>query len=113
MGKRTLVELFDDVDGSVIPEGKGEHIELTVNGASYEIDLSAKNAKEFHKAVGYYTERAARVGGRRRPKSVVKRAGQSASIREWAKAHGHSVSPRGRISAEVVAAYEEAQARRD
>ena len=52
-------------------------------------------------------DRSASARNRKRP---VPRTGPSpAAVREWAAAQGIAVSPRGRISADVVAQYEAAQ----
>lgn len=95
-----------------------------LDGANYEVDLNDKNADELKKFLGRYIEKSRQVGGRRA--AAARRGGrggasksngastpkrdpeQTKAIREWAKGHGHKVSDRGRISAEVVEAYEAA-----
>ncbi len=111
MAKKTIVQLVDDIDDSLIADGKGEHITFSVNGVDYEIDLGDKNAKEFHKKFDFYIEHAQRVGGRRQ--RTTQTSGQTAkpdpeqikAIRKWARASGYDVSARGRISAEIEQAY--------
>ncbi|GGG27614.1 hypothetical protein GCM10007304_46810 [Rhodococcoides trifolii] len=49
MAKREIVELTDDVDGSVITAGSGETINFSVSGVDYTIDLKAKNAKALRR----------------------------------------------------------------
>jgi len=47
------------------------------------------------------------LGGGEVPQPVADRE-RTQAIREWARAHGHKVSERGRLSAVVVEAYEAA-----
>ena len=119
MATRTTVLIVDDLDGS---EG-AESLSFALDGASYEIDLSEKNAGKLRDALATYVASARRVdGGRRgpgRPKAVkaVKASRgsrtapdreQTAAIREWARANGYEVSERGRLSAAVQQAFEAA-----
>lgn len=119
MATMTTVTLVDDLDGS---EASGS-VSFALDGASYEIDLSDSNADKLRDALAGYVAGARRVdGGRRgpgRPKTAkVAKAPrgartapdreQTAAIREWARANGHDVSERGRLSAGVLAAFEEA-----
>ncbi len=107
MATRTQVFLEDDIDG-----GKADRtVKLAVNGITYELDLSNKNADKLDKALEPFTSKARRTGGRAVPSRRSGREGAKPDrdhlkgIREWANANGHQVSDRGRISAEVVAAY--------
>ena len=119
MATRTTVFIVDDLDGS---EG-AESLSFALDGASYEIDLSEKNADKLREALANYVASARRVdGGRRgpgRPKAVKAAKGprgsrtapdreQTAAIREWARANGYEVSERGRLSAAVQQAFEAA-----
>jgi len=108
---QTSVTLVDDLDG-----GKAaETVAFSLDGASYEIDLSKKNAAALRKAVAEFVENGRRI--RRGPplaKGIQKRSfartGPSpAAVREWATSQGIAVSPRGRISTEVVTQYDAAQ----
>jgi hypothetical protein len=112
MAKKVTVTLVDDFDG----EGPAdETVEFSIDGVSYEIDLSAKNAKKLRDDLKQWTEAGRRVGGRRRGRSAAatgRAAGrgsidreQSAAIRDWARRNGHKVSTRGRIPAEVIDAF--------
>ena len=111
MAKKVIVQLVDDIDGSPIADGKGEHIEFAVDGVGYEIDLGTKNAKVFRQSLAPYVERATRTGGRRRTRATPKATGakrdtsQIRAIREWAVANGYEISTRGRIPAQVEEAY--------
>jgi hypothetical protein len=110
MAKKVTVTLVDDFDG----EGPAdETVEFSIDGVSYEIDLSAKNAQKLRDELKPWSEAGRRVGGRRRGRSagttgrgraIIDRE-QSAAIREWARRNGHKVSTRGRIPADVIEAF--------
>jgi hypothetical protein len=109
MAKKVTVTLVDDFDGDGPAD---ETVEFSIDGVSYEIDLSAKNAKKLRDDLKQWTEAGRRVGGRRRGRSGGSGRGratidreQSAAIREWARRSGHKVSTRGRIPAEIIAAF--------
>ncbi|WP_457160213.1 histone-like nucleoid-structuring protein Lsr2 [Mycobacteroides abscessus] len=108
MAKKVTVTLVDDVDGEAAAD---ESVEFGIDGVTYEIDLSSKNAEQLRKQLSVWIEHARRVSGRRsgnlgsgRRRPSVDRA-QSAAIREWASKNGHTVSSRGRIPAEVIEAF--------
>ena len=104
MASRTIVELTDDVDG-----GKAaETVTFGLDGSDYEIDLSARNAKALRGALEQYVAAGRRAGRSARKASggrAVRDREQTQAIREWARASGYAVSDRGRISAEVIEAY--------
>ena len=109
MAKKVTVTLVDDFDG----DGPADDtVEFSIDGVSYEIDLSAKNAKKLRDDLKQWIEAGRRVGGRRRGRSGGSGRGratidreQSAAIREWARRSGHKVSTRGRIPAEIIDAF--------
>ncbi len=118
MATMTTVTLVDDLDGSEASES----VTFALDGASYEIDLNEKNAEKLRDALAGFVANARRVDGSRRggrsakarparaargPRTAPDRE-QTAAIREWARANGHEVSERGRLSASVLAAFEEA-----
>lgn len=114
MAQKVQVMLVDDVDGGEAAETVG----FGLDGVNYEIDLSGDNAAQLRNALSTWIGHARRVGGRSTP--ARKRASRSgsgsgsghdtAAVREWARQSGRKVSDRGRISAEVLAAYQEAHA---
>jgi len=107
MAKRTQVILVDDLDGGTAEET----VAFTVDGVSYEIDLSRKNASSMRDALASYVGSARRVGGRVRARAAggsARRDDRSAQIREWARSEGHKVSDRGRIPADLAAKYDAA-----
>lgn len=110
MAKKVTVTLVDDFDGEGTAD---ETVEFGIDGVSYEIDLSSKNATKLRNDLKQWVEAGRRVGGRRRGRAaagptkgrgVIDRE-QSAAIREWARRNGHNVSTRGRIPADVIDAF--------
>ncbi|WP_328361746.1 Lsr2 family protein [Mycobacterium sp. NBC_00419] len=109
MAKKVTVTLVDDFDGEGAAD---ETVEFSLDGVSYEIDLSAKNAQKLRNELKPWLEAGRRVGGRRRGRSGPPGRGrasidreQSAAIRDWARRNGHKVSTRGRIPADIIDAF--------
>jgi hypothetical protein len=108
----TQVSLVDDVDGSVASSTVG----FSLDGKTYELDLSDKNAAKLRDAVAPFVAAARRLGGRGRrtsdPTASPARIDRekTSTIREWAREHGHKISERGRIPRSVLDAYEKASA---
>jgi hypothetical protein len=108
VAQKVEVRLVDDLDGSAADET----VSFSLDGVSYEIDLSSGNAAKLRDAVAEYVGSARRAGGRRRA-ATTRRASRAASsetaeIRAWARETGHAVSERGRIPRHIVEAYEAA-----
>jgi len=111
MAQKVIVSLVDDLDG----KKADETVDFTLDGTSYQIDLSSKNATKLRGAFTSYIEAARRPssgkragsgrGGKRPPARVDRE--QNQAIREWARGQGMDVSGRGRIPANVVDAYHE------
>lgn len=99
MAQKVQVVLVDDVDGG----SADQTIKFAFDGASYEIDLSNVHAAEFRDAVALWIRAGRKVSGRAGARTTPN--GDTSKIRAWAKSSGFSVSERGRISAEVRAAY--------
>lgn len=115
MAQKVTVVLVDDIDKGPADET----VSFSLDGVSYEIDLSAKNAAAFRDSLAQYVGPARRVGsrgssGRAQGRTPGRRRStgdnRTAQIREWARSNGHQVNERGRISATVVDAYEKAHA---
>jgi Lsr2 len=122
MAQKVQVILVDDFDGGEA----AETVSFALDGVSYEIDVSEKNATALREALAPWVGHARRVGGR----SSGGRARSSSSggggggggrsrgssggrhdlsdVRAWARENGYQVSDRGRVSSEVIAAYEKA-----
>jgi hypothetical protein len=107
MAQKVHVVLVDDLDGGPADET----VTFGLDGVGYEVDLSAANADRLRDLLAPYVAGARRIGGGRRsgaPRARSASSGDSAAIRTWAKANGHPVSERGRISAQVREAYAKA-----
>lgn len=112
MAQKVTVQLVDDLDGSVAEET----VEFGLDGVSYQIDLSSVNAEKIRGALAEYVSHARRsgtrgrraAGGANRSRSAAVDREQNQAIREWARKCGLKVSERGRISAEVLEAYHQA-----
>ena len=118
MAQQTTVRFLDDLDGS---DASGT-VDFGLDGRNYEIDLSDDNAAKLRDALAPFIEAGRKAGGRSsgRGRGRVQRQSaensavrsnreDTAAIREWARAHGHKVNDRGRISKSVIEAYTEAQ----
>lgn len=116
MAKEIITRLRDDIDGSEA----SRTVVFGWDGVQYELDLSNKNATAFGKLIEPYVSAARRTGGRQVRRTTAKsttrkRSSKSASadpsaVREWAAQNGFTVSPRGRISAAILEAYQGASA---
>jgi hypothetical protein len=100
----------DEVEGT-------ETVTFGLDGSSYEIDVCDPHAVQLRDAFASYVGAARRAGrtpaaGARKGRTASPKAGANervGEIREWARANGHQVSERGRLSATLVSAYEAAQ----
>jgi hypothetical protein len=109
VAQQTIVKLVDDIDGTVLADGKGETVLFSLDGVSYEIDLSGKNANRLRSDLSAYIAAARRVsrGRSARGRGTSSGAsGQTQAIRAWARANGYEVSDRGRIPSSLREAYE-------
>ena len=113
MATREVVRLIDDLDGTEIEPGT-RPVTFAFNGVEYEVDLTESNAAKLEDALRPFRDVARQTGGRRRPSTVPVAPtpidpAQRAAMRTWARENGFTVSPRGRISQEIQAAYHAAQ----
>lgn len=110
MARRIVHQLVDDIDGTVLGVGEGETVHFSLNGVSYEIDLTKTNADSLRDALEPFIEAgrrssaasAARAGA---PRKRAPRSPETAVIREWANENGYTVSERGRVPAPIIEAY--------
>ncbi|MCD1270059.1 Lsr2 family protein [Microbacterium sp. MEC084] len=113
MARKIVHQLIDDIDGTPLESGEGETLLFSLEGKTYEIDLSPTNAAKLRDDLAPYVK-AARRTGTSTPSTPARRRGARSSdldaIRTWARNAGHKVSDRGRIASHIVAAYEEANA---
>ena len=108
MAQKVQVILVDDLDGG----SADETVSFSLDGVTYEIDLSAKNAGKLRDALADYVGAARKAGrvarsarGRAVASTAVADREQNQAIRAWAKKKGLKVSERGRIPAEIVEKY--------
>jgi hypothetical protein len=107
MAQRIQTLLIDDLDGG---EAAGT-VRFGLDGAEYEIDLSAAHSDELRAALQNYLAHARRTGGAARSAARGPRtnsAVDTARVREWAKEQGIEVKERGRVPANVVEQYQTA-----
>lgn len=105
MAKKVQYLLVDDLDGG----GGDETVSFALDGVSYEIDLSKKNAQGLRDALAKYVGSARRTGGRRgRGRGRGRSSSETSAIREWARSQGLKISDRGRIPADILEKYDAA-----
>ncbi len=110
MAQKVQTLFIDDIDGG---EAEGT-VRFGLDGADYEIDLSAAHSKALRKAAAKYIAAGRKVSGparRRGQGSGRKNSGGGPSpseVREWAKAQGIEVRDRGRVPSELVVRFQAA-----
>src|SRR5262245_48334698 len=116
MAQKVIVELVDDLDGTASEDIST--VSFSLDGANYEIDLNETNAENLRSVLSEFVVAARRTGGRLKrgvgspakpaPRPAANRE-QTKAIREWAKQNGFDLADRGRIPANVIEAYDQAQ----
>ena len=128
----TYVQYTDDLTGENFGEQDGETVVYGIDGATYEIDLVASNAKAFRELLEPYLQvsrktvdtrgRKLTAGGgagthggtaQRGPDKKPRRSRTYMNqVREWGRANGFTVPApgrgTGRVPEDVVAAFEKA-----
>jgi hypothetical protein len=108
MAQRHIVRLVDDLTG----DDAAETVTFALDGARYEIDLTADNAAKLRDTLAVYIARARRAartgsrlteGGSHRGSRADRE--QTAAIRAWARNNGHKIGDKGRIPGHIVEAY--------
>ena len=110
MVQRHIVQLEDDLIGGAADET----VSFSLDGTSYEIDLSAKNAAKLRDVLANYVAHARKAGraaapsGRRASGRGPARTDreQTQAIRAWARKNGHKIGEKGRIPSAVLEAYQ-------
>lgn len=111
VAKRVVVTMVDDLDNDSPAD---ETVEFSIDGVSYEIDLTSGHAAELRECLQKWIPHARKVDARKAANDAARRSrpsssrDRSASIREWAKSAGYVISERGRIATDVRKAYENA-----
>ncbi|WP_375432669.1 Lsr2 family protein [uncultured Friedmanniella sp.] len=107
MAQKTIIERYDDLDGSEIDAGGGS-VSFSLEGKWYEIDLSSKNLEKLRGDLDVYIRKGRRArtrgshsaGPASEPTPVDSRA-----VRAWAEKQGLDVAPRGRLPGDLVEQY--------
>lgn len=108
MAQKVITLLTDDLEGGEADET----VLFALDGRTYEIDLSEKNAKKLRKALESYVSAGRRTkadsAGKRRGAASANRNVDTAKVRAWAKDQGYDVNERGRIPQDIQEAYRKA-----
>jgi hypothetical protein len=109
MAQKTIVQLTDDLDGAKAVET----VTFGLDGRTYTIDLSTKNARALRKVLAPYVESGRRVRtGRQaqgRPRTrTTSGAASTQEVREWARSQGIEVANRGRIPNDLTVRFQAA-----
>ena len=108
MAQHAQIVFTDDIDGS----DAADTVRFGLQGTSYEIDLSKKNADKLAKIFEPYVQAARKASSSRRQAAGRSRpAGPSpAAVREWARTEGMEVKDKGRVPAELIVKFQAANA---
>ena len=115
MARREITQYFDDLDNAPLSDSEVNIIRFSIDGAHYVLDLSEENAAAFRAALDPWIAAAQvapstqKAPARQSNASTAAKRERSRAIREWARANGHDVSDRGKISATILEAYESAE----
>jgi len=111
MATITRTFLVDDLDGSA---EEVETVHLSLDGADFEIDLSAQNADRLRGKLARFIENGTRMNGQK-PRQTLRAVrpapsgrDQVQAVRDWARKNGLAVSDRGRIAKSVQEAFDAA-----
>ncbi|MDX2709001.1 Lsr2 family protein [Streptomyces sp. PA03-6a] len=110
MAQKILTIFTDDITGES-SDDVAPHT-LTLDGATYEIDLGSDSYDTLLEKLGPFLGAARRTGGRLKPGAAGKRqpsGSDAAKVRTWARENGYQMSNRGRIPASILEVYEKAK----
>lgn len=107
MSKRQMDVLVDDLDGTIIMEGEGRTVPISVDGRTVELDLTNDHIKELEESLAKFIGPVQPASNGYTP--APRNSSQDLSVvREWARKNGHNVSARGRIPFSVMDAFTKA-----
>ncbi|PBC84249.1 Lsr2 protein [Streptomyces sp. 2224.1] len=107
MAQKVITIYTDDLTGEESTEA-ATHT-LSLDGVTYEIDLSPDSYDQLLEAVGPFLKAGRKTGKGRKPRKAAAATEDTAAIRAWAKSSGYNVSDRGRVPAEIREAYQKAK----
>lgn len=102
MARKTITTLIDDVDGTEAERT----VTFSLDGTSYEIDMSRENIDALTAALEPFTTAGHKLNRRTSTRPSSGGSGiDLVEVRRWARDQGMKVSDRGRVSKEVMDAY--------
>lgn len=110
MAKKTIARYFSDISGDSI-EAESPTVTFSVDGATYEIDLTESEQNALNEALAPYISAGRKVArtpsrGQGKSRSAANSGGTPArEIRSWAESQGIAMPARGRIPGSVLDAY--------
>jgi len=91
----------DDFDGSA----GATTVRFGLDGDVFEVDLSPENEAELRQLLTQYIDVGRKLSRSGQAYARVESAPDGRAVRAWAEASGIPVSPRGRISRDVIAQF--------
>jgi hypothetical protein len=111
MAQRVRTILVSDLSGDEVESG-GQSISFSYKGVDYTIDLTAKEAAGFDKAIAMYVQHARKAGRGRAARSSSgsshSQAERVSTMKTWADEQGIGYPKRGRLPKSLVEAYDAA-----
>ncbi|WP_454810615.1 histone-like nucleoid-structuring protein Lsr2 [Paenarthrobacter nitroguajacolicus] len=101
MALKRTIEILDDLDGT--PDASPH--EFSLDGVSYEIDLSEDNHRKLLSGLNPFIASARKIKPSAARRSLAPRTSNREElmrIREWANSNGFHVSPRGRVPQNIA-----------
>ncbi|MFF1635224.1 Lsr2 family protein [Leifsonia sp. NPDC058248] len=107
VSKRLIYELLDDLDQQPIPAGTGETVRFSLDGATYEIDLSDEHVARLRADFEQWIGAAHRVEAASGDVATTKH--ERRMIRDWAREQGLGVSEKGQIPRSIIEEFRKAR----
>ncbi|MDO4910899.1 MAG: Lsr2 family protein [Corynebacterium sp.] len=108
MGRREIIQYYDDLDSTPLSHDDLTIVRFSVNGSDYILEVSPANAEKFHEAIKPFVAVAHRepsVRARRRMGGQAQDKVRAKVVREWAQSQGIPVAPRGKVRQSVFDRY--------
>jgi len=106
------IVLTDDLEGPEVVADAGT-ITFVFDGVEYSVDLSTENATRLRALLTPYMQAARSRPLNKKPKPSRRKASTPvaahlSAVRQWARENGYEVNEKGRVSREIILAYDEA-----
>lgn len=108
MARKVQILLESDLSGATEEQGEIVTVPFSVEGTSYEIDLTEAEATEFYEFLALYREKARRTGSQRGTKKTTKVGPDAKTVKAWADSQGLEYPKRGRLPDDLLAKFEAA-----